>query len=195
MMRILASLNDMSWKKTLLFGVLLNLMYYFFVYDDGKGVRNQLTGIQREVKELEQKVEENKKVLSNQQAVKNEIGLLGEKFKKLLGVLPQQLKSSDMVARIQRASKASGTYMQSIQVDPVEEMDFYFIFPVSVTLNGSFSELADFIYKAGKTKHLIRVRKLKIFSFDSQPRRRKLRMEVQLSHYKYKPNSTPSKGL
>ena len=194
MREIFISLNSISLRKALLFGTMLSLIYYFFVYDNGKDLKSRLRDTQLEVKELEQKVEETKKIIANQQTVKNEIGSLGRKFKNLLAILPQQLKSSDMVARIQKISKSSGAYVQSIQVDSIEKEDFCFILPISVTLSGNFLELANFIYKIGKEQHLIRVRRLKISPFDSQPRRRILRMNVQLTHYKYNPNA-PSKNL
>ena len=189
MSALLESLNSIAWKRAIFLGVLLSFVYYFFAYDDGKQMRNRLENLKQEVGEMQQKADQFQKLITNQQVIQEDMAVLGEKFKNLLKILPQDIKSSEVVARIQKISRESGAYMQTLQVEPLEEKELYFALPVLVKLHGSFSEFANFIYRIGQEQNIIRVRKLHIFRLGKKNSFKNLAMNVHLVHYKYNPHS------
>jgi type IV pilus assembly protein PilO len=194
MNRIFDKLAALSSGKAMLLGLILGVLFYFTAYDSGDGVSAQIASVSAELAKAEAKKKDTEATLKEEASMKEAVIKLSTQYAFISKKLPSDLKSAEMVRAIDSVANTSGVSVKYkkpgvvVQKEVVEEL------PVDVTLEGTYGQLAKFIYHTSNLERLTRVLN---FSVSSDPKSRNLRFEGQVVSYKLAPENTkpdPSKG-
>jgi len=176
--------------KALMIGLILGGLYYFMGYDDGAGIQAQIQVIAKQVNEAETKKKDTEATLAEEARMKDAVGKLSEQYAFISKKLPSELKSSEMVRGIDSVARQSGVSVKFKKPGTVAKKEVVEELPVDVTLEGSYSQIAQFIYYTSNLERLTRVLNFSVYAQDDS-RERPLKFEGQVVSYKLAPEPTP----
>lgn len=174
-----------SIGKTLVLGLGMTLMYWNFVYDDGSAVDAQIATVNQQLQEEENKKKDTDATLRQVQEMQEKVGQLSQKYQEISRKLPAALfsidinKAIDDFARNANVSVKSKKPAENVKREVVEEV------PVEVTLEGTYAELAQFIYIVSTAERMARAQNIIIT--EGEPGSKKLKFEGKVLGYKLAP--------
>ncbi|MFH1626128.1 MAG: type 4a pilus biogenesis protein PilO [Pseudomonadota bacterium] len=152
-----------SKKVMILIGILLLLSgaYYYLFY----------VPMQREVNQLQQKLDQLRVDLMGKQAIvkkltafKEEVAKLNEDFTRVLVQLPNKKEIPTLLSNISRLGKDTG--LEFLLFKPKSEVvrDFYAEIPIDITVSGSFRKVLTFFHEVGKFPRIVNITNLNMAS-------------------------------
>jgi type IV pilus assembly protein PilO len=158
MNNLLQKFAALSMSKILIVGILFGGFYYMTAYDDGSSLSNRITQVNSALAEQEVKKKETDQALQQVKEMQEKVGLLGEQYQEISRRLPSVLFSIDINKAIDGFARTAGVSVKAkrpganIKSEVVEEV------PVEVELEGSYVELAQFIYYVSSAERMSRVK-------------------------------------
>lgn len=146
MNKVFAKLNLYTQVQVLAFGVILTLVYYFLLYDDGQSIRAQIVTLTRQIEEETAKKAETEKVLEEEVRMKESVDLLSRQYQDLSRRLPTSLSSIDLNRNVDGFARQAGVSIKSRKPLPLEQGPIVEQVPIEISLEGTFAELAQFVY-------------------------------------------------
>lgn len=171
--------------KTLLIGLAVTGFYWYGVYDDGANLDAQLAQIGQQLQVEENKKKDTDATLKQVQEMQEKVGQLSLQYQEISRRLPAVLFSIDINKAIDDFARNSGVSVkmkkpaENIKREVVEEV------PVTVTLEGNYSELARFTYLVSTAERMARVKNVVIS--ETTANAGKLKLEGQVVGYKLAP--------
>lgn len=172
--------------RMVLFGIMITSFYWYTIYNDGTVIDSQIAEISRELEEEERKKLDTDATLKQVQEMQEKVGQLSLKYQEISRRLPPALFSIDINKAIDDFAKNAGVSVkakkpgENIKRTVVEEV------PVDVTLEGSYSELAQFTYLVSTAERMARVKNVVVTHADTNAK--KLKFEGQVVGYKLAPD-------
>jgi type IV pilus assembly protein PilO len=188
MNRIFEKLASLTSAKAMILGLILAGVYYMTSYDNGETVEAQIQGLNKEIATAELKKKDTEATLKEEANMKEAVGKLSAQYAFISKKLPSDLKSAEMVRAIDTVATISGVSVKFkkpgtvIQKEVVEEL------PVDVTLEGTYGQIAKFIYHTSNLERLTRVLNFTVSGPDLKTRN--LRFDGQVVSYKLAPEPT-----
>lgn len=185
MNKLFDQLSVQSIGKILMLGVLLTFAYWYFIYDDGSAIDQQIVGLDQELATEEAKKKDTDATLKQVQEMQEKIGILSQKYQEISTRLPSVLFSIDINKAIDDFARSANVSVkvkkpgENIRREVVEEV------PVDVTLEGSYAELTQFAYVVSTAERMARAVNIVITPVDAGSRR--LKLEGQVIGYKLAP--------
>lgn len=148
--------------KVLLIGLLFGGLYYMSFYDNGSLLEARIAQVNRGLAEQGEKKKETDAALRQVKEMQEKVGLLGEQYQEISRRLPSSLFSIDINKAIDGFARTAGVSVkakrpnQNVKSEVVEEV------PVEVELEGSYAELAQFIYYVSSAERMSRVKNVVI---------------------------------
>jgi type IV pilus assembly protein PilO len=121
--------------------ILLAVAGYFFLVAPKK---NEAKSLNQEIAQLKQQISE-QKAQTTQAAGLSKI--LVADFNKLQSAMPNDAKMDEIYQQLGTLAKDTGIRFDSYQPGTVVDASAYQVLPVTVTFQGSFAELSDFLYR------------------------------------------------
>lgn len=171
--------------RILMAGFLLTGFYWYTLYDDGSSVEVQIADVSQRLELEEKKKIDTDATLKQVQEMQEKVGQLSLKYQEISRRLPSVLFSIDINKAIDDFARNAGVNVkikkpgENIKKAVVEEV------PVDVTLEGSFSELAQFTYLISIAERMARVKNVVLT--ESEPGSKRLKFEGQVVGYKLAP--------
>lgn len=171
-----------SYGKVLIIGLAVAGFFYFTLYDGGEAIEAQMTSISRQLQEEEAKKKDTDAALKLVREMQDKVGRLSAQYQEISRRLPSALFSLDINKAIDEFGRNAGVNVkakqpaENIRREVVEEV------PVDVSLEGSYSELAQFVYLVSSAERLARVKNITIT--DDGTGAKKLKFEGQVVGYK-----------
>jgi type IV pilus assembly protein PilO len=178
--------------KALIIGLALGFAYYFTMYDDGSVYLAQIQTLNGQLTEAESKKKDTEATLQEEARMKDTIGRLSEQYAFIAKKLPSELKSSEMVRGIDSVAKISGVSVKMKKPGNVAKKEVVEELPVDVSLEGSYGQIAQFIYHTSNLERLTRVLNFSIVAQDDI-HEKPLRFEGQVVSYKLAPENDKDK--
>lgn len=158
----LASLNT---QQVAIGSVVIAVMYYMFMYDDGKRLEQSIaaskTSIQQYQTDLEQyaKAEEEAKVFNEALAIE------GPKFDAIIKYMPEKLTEFDVMEILSTEAKAAGGRVRSnnaVRATSQDSSQIYKIIQADLNLDITYSQFLQFLSYLTKTDKIIILREFSI---------------------------------
>ena len=187
MNQLFEKLAALTNGKALVIGLMVGAAYYFMMYDDGSALEQQIAVISGQLREAETKKKDTEATLQEEARMKDAVGKLSEQYAFIAKKLPSELKSSDMIRGIDTVAKMAGVSVKLKKPGNVSKKEVVEELPVDVTLEGSYAQIAQFIYYTSNLERLTRVMNFSVVSQDDA-REKPLRFEGQVVSYKLAPD-------
>jgi type IV pilus assembly protein PilO len=121
----------------LLFGL---VVWFLFVHPQG----GKLTNLKREAADVQEKIDAyHQQVVAARSTPKIEVA----DVYRLAKAMPNKTDMPDLVLELSQLARDTGIRFDSISPQPVAAVGSYSVLPISVTFNGNFYNLADFLYR------------------------------------------------
>lgn len=169
-------------SKVLMIGLAITGLYWYALYDDGSAIDAQIAQISQDLKTEENKKKDTDATLQQVKEMQEKVGQLSQKYEQISKRLPSTLFSIDINKSIDDFARNAGVYVKSkkpgenVKKAVVEEV------PVSVSLEGTYAELAQFTFLVSTSERMARVKNITVTEPESGSK--KLRFEGQVVGYK-----------
>ena len=177
-----ARLAGLNMRTVLMISMVVGGIYYFMYYDDGSRLQKEL-----DEKEAAAKVEEGQRKVSEDalkqlDQVRTSVGALSDQFKNVSQQLPSEIQMAEIVRSVDIVAKSSGVSIKLKEPQiPVAKQIIEEI-PLTLKMEGSFSEVTMFIYYISSLERITRVRN---FSIVSIPGANRLKFDGSVISYRY----------
>lgn len=158
MSKLFQWLVNFSLQQIAVFGVVIGLMYYFMFFDDGSAIKAQIATMDTQIQQETAKKKDTDTNLQEQERMKKAVGLLSQQYVEISRRIPANLPSIelnrnlDLLAREARVSVKSRRPMSVISSDIVDEI------PVQVSLEGTYAQIAQFVYMVSASERVATVK-------------------------------------
>ena len=134
--------------------VLVGAAFYFGLikpkYEQFKALQVQLTDLQNQI-------QENKKIADNLPKLKREYEQLKRELDAALTELPNQKEIPSLLTSITNVGKSSGLDFLLFRPKPEQPKDFYSEVPVDIVVSGSFYNVANFFVAVGNLPRIVNI--------------------------------------
>jgi len=189
MNKFLEKLSGISNGKALMLGLIAGFAYYMALYDDGSSFEAQIGAMNGQLQQAETKKKDTEATLQEEARMKDAVGKLSQQYAFIATKLPSELKSSEMIRGIDSVAKMAGVSVKMKKPGTVIKKEVVEELPVDVTLEGSYAQIAQFIYYTSNLERLTRVLNFALTAQadDANNKERPLRFEGQVVSYKLAP--------
>lgn len=187
MNQLFERLAALTNKKALVIGLLVGVAYYTILYDNGAPLEAQVAAISKQLSEAEIKRKDTEATLQEEARMKEAVGKLSEQYAFIAKKLPGELKSSDMIRGIDTVAKIAGVSMKLKKPGVVVRKEVIEELPVDVNLEGTYAQIAQFIYHTSNQERLTRVLNFSLITQDDgkdSSKDKPLKFEGQVVSYK-----------
>jgi type IV pilus assembly protein PilO len=192
MNQLFEKLAGLSNGKALVIGLMVGLAYYFMMYDDGSALEAQIAAMSGQLQQAEAKKKDTEATLAEEARMKDAVGKLSEQYAFIAKKLPSDLKSSEMIRGIDSVAKMAGVSVKLKKPGTVTKKEVVEELPVDVTLEGSYSQIAQFVFLTSNLERLTRVLNFSVVAQDDA-KEKPLRFEGQVVSYKLAPEPEKAK--
>jgi type IV pilus assembly protein PilO len=189
--QIFEKLASLTNGRAIIIGLILGATYFFTMYDDGTALNQQIGVINGLLQEAEKKKKDTEVTLQEEARMKEAVGKLSDQYAFIAKKLPSELKSSEMIRGIDSVAKMAGVSVKMKKPGVVSKKEVIEDLPVDVTLEGSYSQIAQFIYYTSNLERLTRVLNFSIVTQEDM-KDKPLRFEGQVVSYKLAPEPEKS---
>ena len=143
-------------KVALLFVILLiEGAVFFFGLQQPK--YTQFKALQSHLNDLQNQIQENKKIADNLPKLKKEYEQLQKELEAALTELPNQKEIPTLLTSITNLGKGAGLDFLLFRPKPEEPKDFYSAVPVDIVVSGSFYNVANFFVAVGNLPRIVNI--------------------------------------
>ena len=143
-------------KVALLFVILL-LEGAAFFYGLQKPKYEQFKALQTQLNDLQNQIQENKKIADNLPKLKREYEQLQKELEAALTELPNQKEIPSLLTSITNLGKGAGLDFLLFRPKAEEPRDFYSAVPVDIVVSGSFYNVANFFVAVGNLPRIVNI--------------------------------------
>ena len=158
MNKLFQSLVNFTIQQVALFGLVLALVYYFTAYDNGQNILAETVSMDQEIRKEEDKKKDTDQNLKEEQRMKSAVGLLSQQYVEISKRLPNNLPSIELNRTIDELARSAQVTVKArkplslISTEIVDEI------PVQVSLEGTFAQMAQFIYMVSSSERIATVK-------------------------------------
>ena len=143
-------------KIALLFLILL-LEGAAFFYGLQQPKYKQFKALQSQLNDLQNQIQENKKIADNLPKLKREYDQLQKELEAALTELPNQKEIPTLLTSITNMGKGAGLDFLLFRPKAEEPKDFYSAVPVDIVVSGSFYNVANFFVAVGNLPRIVNI--------------------------------------
>lgn len=185
MSKFIEMLVGQEVSKILFMGLVLTGLYWYAVYDDGTALESQIAQVSQQLQQEEAKKKDTDATLKQVQEMQEKVGQLSLKYQEISRRLPAVLFSIDINKAIDDFARNAGVSVKTKKPGENTKREVVEEVPVSVTLEGNYSELARFTYLVSVAERMARVQNVIVTESTATPG--KLKFEGQVVGYKLAP--------
>ncbi|MBX3040281.1 MAG: type 4a pilus biogenesis protein PilO [Bdellovibrionaceae bacterium] len=191
MNKVFAKLNLYSMVQILSFSVVLSMIFYFTMYDDGHQVRADISQLTQQLNEESIKKEKTEKILAEEALMKESVVLLSQQYQELSRRIPTSLTSIELNRNIDAFARNAGVSIKSRRPLAITKGQIVEEVPIEISLQGSFAELAQFVYVVASSE---RVTALRSFTFTPIEKSTQLKFDGVVVGYQIAPEPAATTG-
>ena len=149
-------------QKVALLVLTLLVLVALFVFLLIKPKYEELKGLQVRLNDLQNQIQENKKVADNLPRLKKEYEQLKNQLDAALTELPNQKEIPTLLTSITNLGKGAGLDFLLFRPKPEESRDFYSEVPVDIVVSGSFTNVANFFSAVGNLPRIVNINNVSV---------------------------------
>jgi Tfp pilus assembly protein PilO len=160
-MKFMNLLNRLTLGRATALGLAAAAIYYFVMYDSGTAQLAQIASAKQRIQELQQQIESDQQKLDRAAVYKRAATEVGGTIMRLLSLIPENFKMSDLMRIISNEAKTAGSSLDGIKpglqeisstAPEFEELT------VSLDIKGSFLQHMVFLSNLTKVNQILIVR-------------------------------------
>jgi type IV pilus assembly protein PilO len=144
-------------QKAALLCLTLSLVGIAFYFGLIKPKYEQFKQLQVKLNDLQNQIQENKKIADNLPKLKREYEQLKRELEAALTELPNQKEIPSLLTSITNVGKSSGLDFLIFRPKPEQSKDFYSEVPVDIAVSGSFFNVANFFVAVGNLPRIVNI--------------------------------------
>lgn len=183
MNNLLQKFAAFSIPKVLIIGLAFGGFYYMTAYNDGSSLEARIAQVDKSLAEQELKKKETDAALQQVKEMQEKVGLLSQQYQEISRRLPSALFSIDINKAIDGFARTAGVSVKSKKPSPNLKREVVEEVPVDVELEGSYAELAQFVYYVSVAERMSRVKNV-VISEGADGSLKKLKFVGQVVGYK-----------
>jgi len=142
--------------------VLCATLIYALQYLKFKEMKNTVERNKRQLQTLEREINEGRSAMKSLPQFREEVGRLQLELDKLLRILPSRRNTEDLLRRIRRLTEQGDFDLLRFTPRGLAARDFYSEWPISISLNGQYHNLALFFDRIRRFSRIINVEDLRL---------------------------------
>ena len=171
-MAIDLKLGDKPWYYALGYGLLIGAVLAGAVhYAWFRGLNGQIKGKQAQLETLQQEIQKGRAAERKLAQFREEVRRLELELAKLLQVLPSKRNTEELIKRIETLTRQGDFTLRKFTPGDFQAKEFYAEWPIEVSLEGTYHNLALFFDRMSRFSRIINVEDLKIGALDNVPQK------------------------
>lgn len=175
----------LSINQAFMAGLILAALYYFTLFDDGSLLDQQAMSAKQQIDAERTKEKESDLALTRIKQLRDSYSALTEHFKVVSTQIPTDLQMSEIIRTVDTMAKTSGIVIKTKEPRLPMKEDILETLPIRIQAEGSFSEIAMFIYNLSTIERIYRVRSFNISGPSDVRNLSKLKMEAELASFRF----------
>lgn len=127
-----------------------------------KGMKGQIARQEVIHGELQAKINEGRSAQRSLPQFREEVQRLELELEKLLRILPSRRNTEDLLRRIRALTEQGDFELLRFRPNPLEPRDFYSAWPIQISLQGTYHNLALFFDRVSRFSRIINIEDLRI---------------------------------
>jgi len=132
--------------------------FYYFWWSDKS---TELQGLQKNLADLNAQIQELNVVKANLPALEKEVEQLSLRLEQLRRILPPAKETPDLMKRLQALASQSNLKLKSFVPGTAVQKDFYQEWPIEITVDGTYPNLAVFFDRVGRLPRIVNIGNLR----------------------------------
>ena len=162
-MAVETGLEGKPWYVSAAVGaVLAAVLAGAFYYVQIEKMNKQIVRNERKLADLEREINEGRAAQKSLPQFREEVARLQLELDKLLRILPSRRNTEDLLRRIRRLTEQGDFDLLRFTPKGLSQRDFYSEWPISISLNGKYHNLAQFFDRIRRFSRIINVENLRI---------------------------------
>ena len=196
-------LQQLTYSKVLLLGLLIAGLYYAIGYDNGKNLKNSAEQMKVQIKEKAAEIKDLELQAERIINMKKMMGVLGEDLENFLAYIPEKMSITDLMKIISTEAESAGVNVNRMgefrSPSPsrvLEKGQFYEELAVELNLQGTYAQLLLFLSYLTKLDKILSVSQLSMESNAQQGDRESpiISFNCVILGYRYLLHSAAEKG-
>jgi Tfp pilus assembly protein PilO len=156
-------LQQLTFGKAFIGAVVVAFLYFMLMYNDGSTIEAAIVAGKSEIQTKEQELEKIKVAIADAERYQQTKNALGSELETVLKAIPEKLLPTDIMKLLSTEAKNIGVNIINLnagttaftQVRPGEEKPFFEPVSVSITLEGTYTNLMLFLSAITKSDKII----------------------------------------
>ena len=156
-------LEEKPWWASALVGLILAVTVYLLAnHMLLKPRKENLEGLEEQLFGLQTKIQEGRAAKAQLPRFREEVRKLELELDRLLRVLPARRNTPELLRRIRSLTEEGDFNLKRFTPGGFIDRDFYSEWPIAISLEGSYHNLAQFFDRVGKFSRIINIEGLKV---------------------------------
>lgn len=126
------------------------------------GMKRQIERQELQLTTLEREINEGRSAMKSLPQFREEVGRLQLELDKLLRILPSRRNTEDLLRRLRRLTEQGDFDLLRFTPRDLSQQDFYSVWPINISINGKYHNLALFFDRIRRFSRIINVEDLRI---------------------------------
>ena len=141
-------------------GAVLYLAVTFYVPPNFNEMRDKIVKKKGEIAQLEEKINQGRAAERRLPQLREEVRRIELDLQRLLQILPTRRNVEELIKRVEALTRQGDFFLKSFTPKPYINKDFYAEWPIEITLDGTYHNLALFFEKISRFQRIINVEDL-----------------------------------
>ena len=160
----------------------MTLLYWQFSF---RGQQKEYTGLEEKVEELTQKISDETRRARNLNKLKDKIKALDIKLKVALQELPDKREIPDLLSSISNLARDAGLEVTLFRPGQEQAKDFYAEVPVSISVQGTFHQVATFFDDVAQLSRIVNINQINIRDSQILPESVQVKTDCVATTFRY----------
>ena len=171
--------------KGLLIAFVCGLIVGGWIYLDTTDQWAQLETAERKENTLRNEFSEKQRKAANLNSYRQQMEQMQEAFKDLLRQLPKSTEVPGLVDEVSYAASGSGLFSSKLDMQQDVKRQFYIETPISISVNGSYHQLGEFVSKVSALPRIVTIHDFTIKTTGKPGELDNLTMDLIAKTYRY----------
>lgn len=176
-------LDGINIKQALMFGIVLAVLYYALLFNDGSFFDAQIRQAQESAQRDRIKLEKVEKALIDKERFEKEIGEIHKHMKDFQSYFPVNYSSNELVSKVSKIAEKNG--LTIVNLKPSSEVSEFKNYPetgVDFTVEGEYHLIMNFVAEITQLKKAVDFKEMN-FKVAQQGEEPRIRLETTLVVY------------
>lgn len=156
-------LNEKPWYVALLIGLVLGVALFFVInHYVFAGIRDKIEIAEDEISELERDVQKGRAAKRDLPKLEEEIQSYEIELERLKRILPTKRETDELIKKLKQLTERGRFRLLRFSPKDFVDRDFYWEWPISVELEGTYHELGLFFDRLSRFSRIINVANLRV---------------------------------